>query len=114
MLSNAVSSGSPSGWAWADKAAQLMNARMVFGNPICYTGNTGEMFNGGNRSRQLSLFQAMPETIIARNASDQTRANWLLDDVESSSNFGAILNYGRPSTPGASGAWGVRRAFLIG
>ena len=114
LLSNAVSSGSPSGWAWANKDAQLMNARMVFGNPICYTGNTGEMYNGGNRCRQLSLFQAMPETIVARNAGDSARAHWWLDDVESAAYFGYVLYGGTAYYVSASYACGVRRAFLIG
>lgn len=114
QLSNTVSGGSPSDWAPTNVNSMLMNARMVFGGPICYLGNTGEMFNGGNRFRQLSLFRAMPETIIARNAGDSTRANWWLDDVESSSAFGALDLHGYAHDGSASYARGIRRAFLIG
>ncbi len=114
LLSNAVSSGIPSGWAWADKDAMIMNSNMVFGHPIHYSGNTGEMFNGGNRHRQLSLFQAMPETIVARLQSTDARQWYWLDDVCSAANFGNVYYLGFACYNGASSASGVRRAFLIG
>lgn len=114
LLSNAVSNGMPSGWAWAGKKSFLMNMPMVFGHYLQYTGNTGEMFNGGNRVRQLALFQAMPETIISRLASTQARQWWWTDDVASAASFGAVAATGNARTAGASGANGVRRAFLIG
>lgn len=101
-------------WGWESKSAIIMNARMVFGSPICYTGNTSEVFNGGNRCRQLSLFQAMPETIIASNAGNNARAHWWLDDVETATHFGLVSEEGFASIHGASYANGIRRAFLIG
>lgn len=113
LLSNAVSNGSPSGWAWAGKKSFLMNMPMVFGHYLQFTGNTGEMYNGGNRVRQLALFQAMPETIISRLASTQARQWWWTDDVASASSFGNVSNYGHANHTGASTALGVRRAFLI-
>jgi hypothetical protein len=113
LLSNAVSNGSPSGWAWAGKKSFLMNMPMVFGHYLQYTGNTGEMFNGGNRVRQLALFQAMPETIISRLASTQARQWWWTDDVASAAHFGGVDFSGRANYYGASHAFGVRRAFLI-
>ncbi len=114
LLCNTVSSGIPSSWAWADKASMIMNANMVFGHPILYSGNTGEMFNGGNRHRQLSLFKAMPETIVARTAGTTTRAHWWLDDTESAAYFGHVDYVGYARTGSASAVVGVRRAFLIG
>lgn len=113
LLSNAVSNGSPSGWAWAGKKSFLMNMPMVFGHYLQYSGNTGEMFNGGNRVRQLALFQAMPETIISRLASTQARQWWWTDDVASAASFGTVGNRGYADFYGASLACGVRRAFLI-
>jgi hypothetical protein len=113
LLSNAVSNGSPSGWAWAGKKSFLMNMPMVFGHYLQYTGNTGEMFNGGNRVRQLALFQAMPETIISRLASTQARQWWWTDDVASAAAFGIVDRGGGADSSGASLANGVRRAFLI-
>lgn len=113
LLSNAVSNGSPSGWAWAGKKSFLMNMPMVFGHYLQYTGNTGEMFNGGNRVRQLALFQAMPETIISRLASTQARQWWWTDDVANAATFGYVDDGGAAGSHGASAAGGVRRAFLI-
>ena len=113
LLSNAVANGMPSGWAWAGKKSFLMNMPMVFGHYLQYSGNTGEMFNGGNRVRQLALFQAMPETIIARNAETDARDWWWTDDVASAASFGYVLNNGNADHYGASTAYGVRRAFLI-
>ena len=113
LLSNAVSNGLPSGWAWAGKKSFLMNMPMVFGHYLQYTGNTGEMFNGGNRVRQLALFQAMPETIIARNAETDARDWWWTDDVASAAYFGLVNSGGNAAGTGASAAGGVRRAFLI-
>ena len=113
LLSNAVSNGSPSGWAWAGKKSFLMNMPMVFGHYLQFTGNTGEMYNGGNRVRQLALFQAMPETIISRLAATQARQWWWTDDVASAANFGLVYNSGSANSNSASSANGVRRAFLI-
>ena len=113
LLSNAVASGAPSGWAWAGKKSFLMNMPMVFGHYLQYSGNTGEIFNGGNRVRQLALFQAMPETIISRLASTQARQWWWTDDVASAAYFGHVANDGVAYSNGASSAGGVRRAFLI-
>ena len=113
LLSNAVSSGMPSGWAWTGKKSFLMNMPMVFGHYLQYSGNTGEMFNGGNRVRQLALFQAMPETIIARNAETDARDWWWTDDVASAALFGRVDYDGHAADAGASTAGGVRRAFLI-
>ena len=113
LLSNAVSNGLPSGWAWAGKKSFLMNMLMVFGHYLQYTGNTGEMYNGGNRVRQLALFQAMPETIISRLASTQARQWWWTDDVASAAGFGLVATSGYAAINSASDANGVRRAFLI-
>ncbi len=116
LLSNAVSNGAPSGWAWAGKKSFLLNMPMIFGHYLQLLG-ANEMFNGGNRVRQLALFQAMPETIISRLAATQARQWWWTDDVASAASFGLVThaggNYGYANSGSASGAGGVRRAFLI-
>lgn len=114
QMSNAVANGMPSGWAWAGKKSFIPNMPMVFGHYLHLTGNTGEMYNGGNRVRQCALFQAMPETIISRLAATQARQWWWTDDVASASNFGDVHYYGNAYSGGASNAGGVRRAFIIG
>lgn len=113
LLCNAVSNGMPSGWAWAGKKSFLMNMPMVFGHYLQSTGNTGEIYNGGNRVRQLALFQAMPETIISRLAATQARQWWWTDDVASAAYFGLVDYSGAAGSGSASIANGVRRAFLI-
>lgn len=113
LLSNAVSNGMPSGWAWAGKKSFLLNMPMVFGHYLQLLG-ANEMYNGGNRIRQAALFQAMPETIISRLASTQARQWWWTDDVASAVYFGYVSLGGSADYAGASVAYGVRRAFLIG
>lgn len=114
LMSNAVANGMPSGWAWAGKKSFLMNMPMVFGHYLQYAGNTGEMYNGGNRVRQCALFQAMPETIISRLADTQARQWWWTDDVATNSAFGTVDARGNADGLSASYTFGVRRAFLIG
>ena len=112
LLSNAVANGMPSGWAWAGKKCFIPNMPMVFGHYLQLLG-ANEIYNGGNRVRQAALFQAMPETIISRLASTQARQWWWTDDVASAAYFGLVNAGGAASDYSASGAYGVRRAFLI-
>ena len=108
LLSDAVSGGVPSSWSWVGKKSFLMNMPMVFGHYLQLVGNPGEMFNGGNRLRQCTLFRTMPETIIPR------RNWWWVDDVVSATSFCYIDYNGRADHAGASYSFGIRRAFLIG
>ena len=114
LMCNATANGMPSGWAWAGKKAFIMNMPMVFGHYLQFPGNTGEMFNGGNRVRQLSLFQKMPETVISRLHSTQARQWYWCDDVASAAAFALVYVYGVAGSGSASDVGGVRRAFLIG
>lgn len=113
LLSNAVSNGAPSGWAWEGKKSFLLNMPMIFGHYLQLLG-ANEIYNGGNRVRQAALFQAMPETIISRLASTQARQWWWTDDVAGAALFGRVSYGGYADTGSASYARGVRRAFLIG
>ena len=113
LISNEVSKGSPSSWAWATKKSFLLNMPMVFGHYLQLLG-ANEMYNGGNRVRQAALFQAMPETIISRLAATQVRQWWWTDDVASAAAFGIVSHYGYADYYNASYAYGVRRAFIIG
>lgn len=113
LMCNA-SNNMPSGWAWVTKNAFIPNMPMVFGHYLQYIGNTSEMYNGGNRVRQLSLFRAMPETIIGRRSDTDARDLWWTDDVASSDYFGLVSAEGNAGNDGASNARGIRRAFIIG
>ena len=114
LMCNAVTNGVPSGWAWAGKKSFIPNMPMVFGHYLQYSGNTGEMFNGGNRVRQVALFQKMPELIVARLHTTQARQWWWCDDVASAAYFAYVSDNGHANANSASLVLGVRRAFLIG
>ena len=113
-LSNATSGGIASGGAWASKSAALLNLNQIFGHSLGYTEGSGQYFNALVRERQLSLFQAMPETIVARTAGTTTRQHYWCDDVISASAFGSVGASGFAASGSASAVFGVRRAFLIG
>ena len=113
-LTNAVSSGAPSGQTYVTKKCLLLCEKQVFGNDIRVTQGSNYFYNSLIRERQLSLFKNMPETIVARSAGTTSRTWWWLDDVESAANFGGVNYYGGADYYSASGAFGVRRAFLIG
>lgn len=114
LMSKVVTGGMPSDWGWVGKTSFIPNMIMVFGHYLQYTGNTSEIFNGGNRVRQCSLFRSMPETIISRLANTTTRQWWWTDDVASASAFANVGNNGIADYTNASSSYGVRRAFLIG
>lgn len=113
-LSNAVSNGIAAGGAWVSKSAALMNLNQVMGHGLGYTEGSGQYFNSIERERQFALFAAMPETVIARDASTNARDWWWTDDVISASYFGGVYYSGLANSGSASVAYGVRRAFLIG
>lgn len=113
LMSNAVTNGVPSGWEWLGKKSFIPNMPMIFGHYLQYSGNTGEMFNGGNRVRQAALFQKMPDLIVAILHDTQARQWYWCDDVASASCF-ASVDGGGANYVGAAHVYGVRRAFLIG
>ena len=113
LMCNAVTNGVPSGWAWQGKKSFIPNMPMIFGHYLQYAGNTGEMFNGGNRVRQAALFQKMPDLIVALLHDTQARQWYYCDDVASASAFASVHNDGNANNTSASVVGGVRRAFLI-
>lgn len=102
LLTNGVSNGSSSGWAWYDRQIDLMNQAMVYG----YVAWAGNGYDIGCDKSQIALFQARPDLIA-------NRENWWLRDVRSSTGFCSVLYYGFASGWGASNVIGVRPAFLI-
>lgn len=113
-LTNAISNNMASGGAYIDKKAALLNICQVMGHGLGYTEGTGQYLNSLLRERQLSLFQAMPETIVARDKTTQERTWYWCDDIINGSSFGAVNNNGYANYSYASHTRGVRRAFLIG
>lgn len=110
LLTNAVSNGASSGWAWFDSTIELMNECMVYGHNV-WGAKPG--YETGADKSQLSLFRHRPDLIPARDTSGGRMWYWLRD-VASAASFahvnhtgGAAYNYG------ASSSNGVRPAFLI-
>lgn len=109
VLTNAVTDGKSSGWAWYDSTIELMNESMVYGHNAWGSHHGYE--TGADKS-QLSLFKHRPDLIVALNDAGSRYWYWLRD-VVSSSYFANVNNYGLASNGYASNSSGVRPAFLI-
>lgn len=105
LLTNAVSNGMSSGWAWHDSQIDLMNEHMVYGSRAWGGGSQNGRDAGADKS-QLALFQARPDLI-------GNRQNWWLRDVRSATNFCNVYDGGAADNWHASYSLGVRPAFLI-
>ena len=105
MLTNAVSNGAGSGWAWYDSQIDLMNEHMVYGSYAWGGGSKNGHDTGADKS-QLALFQARPDLI-------SNRQDWWLRDVQSATSFCSVNGLGFADAWTASYSIGVRPAFLI-
>ena len=102
LLTNAVTNGASSGWAWYDSTFELMNESMVYGHDVF--GPSG--YETGIGKGQLPLFALEPSRIT-------NRANWWLRSVYSAAHFCHVSYYGNADFSGASSSLGVRPAFAI-
>ena len=109
LLTNAVTDGKSSGWAWYDSTIELMNESMVYGHNA-WGSHHG--YETGIDKSQLSLFKHKPDLIVTLNDAGSRYWYWLRD-VVSSSGFALVDNYGFANDHGAGGSGGVRPAFLI-
>lgn len=106
-LSNAVSSGVPSGAAWTLVKSCLMNEHMVYGGSVNGANSGGNgIFNVGTGHSQLPLF-ALDAKYVNINA------NYWLRDVCSASYFAIVFSYGYASRSSASSTYGARPFFLL-
>lgn len=105
LLTNAVSNGMSSGWAWYDTQIDLMNEHMVYGS-YAWGGGSQNGHDTGIDKSQLALFQARPDLIT-------NRENWWLRDVPSAARFCGVDARGYAYSWAASYSFGVRPAFLI-
>lgn len=109
ILTNAVTDGKASSWAWYDATIELMNECMVYGHNA-WGSHHG--FESGIDKSQLSLFRLRPDLTVAVNDSEKRQWYWLRDVISSSYfasvNFNGLANYTSASSTG-----GVRPAFLI-
>lgn len=109
LLTNAVTDGKSSGWAWYDSTIELMNESMVYGHNA-WGSHHG--YETGIDKSQLSLFKHKPDLIVTLNDAGSRYWYWLRD-VVSSSNFAGVDPYGSAYYSGAGTSGGVRPAFLI-
>ena len=106
LLTNAVSNGNSSGWAWFDADIELMSEHMVYG-ARAWGGGAHVGYDVGNAKSQLSGFKA-------RGDMEHTRSGWYwLRDVFSAANFCFVGSSGDANGSGASNSGGVRPAFPI-
>ncbi|MCD8159447.1 MAG: hypothetical protein LUD77_11370 [Clostridiales bacterium] len=106
-LTNAVTSGYPSGAAWYDSQVELMNEIMVFGCLISAASNTGTGIASHTVDKQqLSLFRLNPLMM-------NIRVGYWLRDVVSSKNFAIAYGSGSAGYDVASNSYEVRPVFGI-
>ena len=103
LLTNAVSNGAASGWAWYDSQIDLMSEAMVYGHNAW---GAAHGYETGADKTQLALFQARPDLIT-------TRAWYWLRNVYSAAYFCLVPADGPANAFSASASYGVRPAFLI-
>lgn len=114
LFANAVTNGYESAGGWFDSTIELMNEIMVYGSNIFHNIQNGAnlAYNYTMDKQQLSLFRLKPALTVARNDAGERYWYWLRD-VVSASNFAGVNVSGYASSGSASGALGVRPAFLI-
>ena len=114
LFANAVTNGYESAGGWFDSTIELMNEIMVYGSNIFHNIQNGAnlAYNYTMDKQQLSLFRLKPALTVARNDAGERYWYWLRD-VVSASNFAGVGSNGGATSLSASGAGGVRPAFLI-
>lgn len=108
-LTNAVTSGRPSGDAWFDSTIELMNENMVYGTSVLTPTSDGSTVptNYTIDKSQLALFRACPK--MMSNGQD-----FWLRDVVSDRAFAYVTTSGGAWNSPASSERGVRPVFAIG
>ena len=107
ILTNAVTTGKASGWAWFDCKVELMSEVMLYGS-VAWGGaayNSG--YNVGSTNGQLPLFALRHDLI-------NTRQSYWLRDVVSATFFAYANYYGNAFRDNTSYSLGVRPFFSIG
>ena len=105
ILTNAITNGMSSGWAWYDSQVDLMNEKMVYGSHAWGGGSQNGYDTGADKS-QIALFKARHDLIT-------NRENWWLRDVPSAACACRVNSDGPATYWLASAVLGVRPAFLV-
>ena len=107
-LTNAVSSGRPSGASWYDSDVELMTERNVYGSAVFASGSTGSsiptLYTIDNS--QFPLF-ALNSSMISN------RLNFWLRDIVSDIYFAYVIDTGNAGYDYASYDYGIRPSFSI-
>lgn len=114
LLSTGMSNNNANSWAWTTETVFLMNEVDVFGTHAfgaSYAQYSNPGFNTGIDAYQYPLFRLAPEYRVA--TLNGSRQWWWLRDVVSAAIFASCSLYGLANGDYASGAGGVRPAFLI-
>lgn len=93
IITNAVTNGNASGWAWYDSKVDLMSENMLYGHSVW--GSTD--YETGLERGQLSLFSLRPEFIQKQRAWFWTRTISSNNAVCTVSSTGYAANYDRAS-----------------
>lgn len=99
-ITNAVSNGQASGWAWYDSKTDLMNENMIYGHSVW--GRVG--YETGLERGQLALFSLYPEFIRKQ----RLGYGYWLRSVYSGSFFSHVAATGYAAADNASESFGVR------
>lgn len=106
LLTNAVNSNTPSGWAWFDSDVELMNEVQAYGS-VAWGAHDGNGYNVASGDGQFPLFM-FDRTKL------HNREDYWLRDVASATSFSVVGSSGRANYASASYSSGVRPAFCIG
>lgn len=106
LLTNAVNSNTPSGWAWFDSDVELMNEVQVYGS-VAWGAHDGNGYNVASGDGQFPLFM-FDRTKL------HNREDYWLRDVASATSFSSVSYAGIADYGNASLSFGVRPAFCIG
>lgn len=106
LLTNAVNSNTPSGWAWFDSDVELMNEVQVYGS-VAWGAHDGNGYNVASGDGQFPLFM-FDRTKL------HNREDYWLRDVASATTFSDVYYSGYADYSNASFSYGVRPAFCIG
>lgn len=109
LLSNTVTNGKASGWAWTDCDVELPSEFNIYGAPVWSNySDGGSAHNVGSQWGQFALFQLAPYMAINRSQ------NYWLRDVASASSFAVVSHYGGANNGGASlTGVGLRPFFIL-
>ena len=102
-------SGCTSNWAWTDTNCRLLSEVDVYGSSIW-----GNAWDVGESNRQLPGFAMNPELLVKLNLENNSRSDWWLCAVTSSTGFACVSYYGDANSSDASHVLGVVPKVLFG